>query len=111
MALRIWASFGSCAATKSGRFRNRLSGVQLVEQSLGVFQIERVEAFGEPAVDWSEQFASLLPLALGAPEARLPGPIFFLKTKLSDKPLVFADNALRVGSATPGLKRYIVGFL
>ena len=41
-----------------------------MEQSLGLFQIEYVEAFGEPAVDRSEQFASLLHLALVAPEAR-----------------------------------------
>ena len=31
---------------------------QLVEQRLGVFQIERVEAFGEPAVDRSEKIAA-----------------------------------------------------
>ena len=33
-------------------------------------QIERVEAFREPAIDRSEQFASLLPLPLIAPEPR-----------------------------------------
>jgi hypothetical protein len=32
-------------------FRNLLSDVQLVEESLRLLQIERVEAFGEPAVD------------------------------------------------------------
>jgi hypothetical protein len=37
---------------------------QLVEQSLRLLQIERVEAFGEPAVDRSEKLASLIPLAL-----------------------------------------------
>ena len=31
-----------------------MSGLQLVEQLLGLFQIERVEAFGELGVDWSE---------------------------------------------------------
>jgi len=31
-----------------------LSGVQLIEQHLGLFQIERVEAFGEPAIDRSQ---------------------------------------------------------
>jgi len=41
-------------------FRNSLSGVQLVEQGLGLLQIERVEAFGEPAIDRSEQFANPL---------------------------------------------------
>src|SRR5262245_46378417 len=43
---------------------------QLVEQRLCLFQIERIEAFSEPAVDWSQQFAGLLRLALIAPEAR-----------------------------------------
>ena len=53
---------------------------QLVEQRLRLLQIERVEAFGEPAVDRSKQFARLLHLALIAPEvseahgrAELPG--------------------------------------
>ena len=31
--------------------RNSVSGAQLVEERLGLLQIERVEAFGEPAVD------------------------------------------------------------
>jgi hypothetical protein len=35
-----------------------------------LLQIERVEALGEPAVDQSEQFASLLRFALVTPEAR-----------------------------------------
>ena len=43
---------------------------QLVKQRLGFFQIERVEAFGEPAVDWSEKIAGLVPLPLIAPEPR-----------------------------------------
>jgi hypothetical protein len=43
---------------------------QLIEQGLGLFQIERVEALGEPAVDRSENIASLLPLALVAPQPR-----------------------------------------
>jgi hypothetical protein len=34
-----------------GRFRKSLSGVQLVEQHLSLFQIERVETFGEATVD------------------------------------------------------------
>jgi hypothetical protein len=32
---------------------------QLVEQRLRFFQVERIEPFGEPAVDWSEQVARL----------------------------------------------------
>jgi hypothetical protein len=35
---------------------------------LGLFQIERVEAFGEQVVDRSEKLAGLIPLALIAPE-------------------------------------------
>ena len=38
-----------------------LSGVQFVEQRLGLFQIERVEAFGEPAIDRSEKIAGSRP--------------------------------------------------
>ena len=40
------------------------SGVQLIEQGLGLLQIERVEAFSEPAVDRSEKITSFIPLAL-----------------------------------------------
>ena len=43
---------------------------QIVEQCFRLLQIERVEAFGEPAVDRREQFASLLRLPLIAPEPR-----------------------------------------
>jgi hypothetical protein len=45
------------------------SGAQLVEQRLGLLQIQRIEPLREPAVDRSQQFASLLRLALVAPEA------------------------------------------
>jgi hypothetical protein len=51
-------------------FRNWLSGVQLIEQRLCLLQIARVEAFSEPAVNRSKQFASFLHLALVPPEAR-----------------------------------------
>ena len=43
------------------------SGVQLVEQRLGLLQIERVESLGEPAVDWREQSACFGAPALFAP--------------------------------------------
>jgi len=59
----------SCAATNSGH-QNSLSVVQLGEQRLGLLQIERVEAFGEPAVDRREQLASLLRLPLITPKPR-----------------------------------------
>jgi predicted ATPase len=45
--------------------------VQLVEQRLGLLQIERVEAFGEPAVDRSEQLEAI-DLGLG------PSALMFL---------------------------------
>ena len=44
--------------------------MQLVEQRLSLFQIERVEPFCEPAIDRSEEIASLIPLTLVAPEPR-----------------------------------------
>jgi hypothetical protein len=36
-----------------------LSGLQLIEQGLGLLQVKCVEAFSKPAVDRSEQFAGL----------------------------------------------------
>ena len=45
-----------------------VSGVQLIEQRLGLLQIERVEAFGEPAIHRREKLAGLIPLALIASE-------------------------------------------
>jgi hypothetical protein len=46
-----------------------LSGVQVIEQYLRLLKIERVKTFREPAVDRSEQFASLPRLVLVTPEA------------------------------------------
>ena len=43
---------------------------QLVEQGLGLFQVQRVKALGEPAVDRSEQIVGLLPFTLIALEPR-----------------------------------------
>ena len=48
----------------------QLSCGQLVEQNLGLFQVERVKPFGKPAVDRSEQITSFISLALIAPEPR-----------------------------------------
>ena len=53
-----------------GRFEIAWSAVQLIEQCLGLLQVTRVEAFGEPTIDRSEQLPSLLRLALFAPETR-----------------------------------------
>jgi hypothetical protein len=41
---------------------------RLVEQNLTLFQIERVEAFGEPAMERSEKIAGFRALALVAPQ-------------------------------------------
>ena len=46
---------------------------QLIKQRLGLFQIARVKAFGEPAVDRSEKIAGLVPLALIALIRLVPG--------------------------------------
>ena len=43
---------------------------KLTKQNLRVFQIERIEAFGEPAIDRSKKLASLIPFPLVAPEPR-----------------------------------------
>ena len=48
-------------------FRNWLSGVQLVEQGLSLLQVDRVEAFGEPAVDRREEITGFGAFALVAP--------------------------------------------
>ncbi len=39
---------------------------QLIEQRLGLFQIEHIEAFGEPAIAWSKQIQTLTPLCRGS---------------------------------------------
>jgi hypothetical protein len=44
---------------KVGKCRDCGSGIQLVDESLGLLQIERVEAVGEPAVNRSKQFVEL----------------------------------------------------
>src|SRR5262249_59454154 len=41
---------------------------QLLQQGLGLLQVERVEAFGEPAVYWREKIARFGPPALLAPQ-------------------------------------------
>ena len=43
--------------------------VEFDEQSLGLSQIGRVEALGEPPIDRREQSEGLRVLALGAPES------------------------------------------
>jgi hypothetical protein len=47
-----------------------LSRRQMVEQLLRLLQIARVETFRKPPVNRSQQFASLLHLALVAPKTR-----------------------------------------
>jgi hypothetical protein len=64
----LWA--GSALQKKPRRFWRRWSGVQLVEQGLGLFQIERVEAFGEPIVDRSQHGITLAAPPLFAQEHR-----------------------------------------
>ena len=58
--LSRWAIFGLMRCNKVGGHRNSFSGIQLVEQRLGLLQVERVEAFGEPAIDRSEKIAGLM---------------------------------------------------
>jgi hypothetical protein len=51
-------------------FLGTISCGQRVEQDLGLLQIARVEAFGEPIIDRSEKVACLAWLTLIAPEPR-----------------------------------------
>ena len=75
---------------------------QLVEQRLRFLQIKRVEAFGEPAVDRSKQFASLLRLALITPEAREAQDRYLATDfKTEDRRQVFAESVLRAGCEIP----------
>jgi hypothetical protein len=60
----------SALQKKPRRFWRRWSNVQLVEQGLGLFQIERVEAFGEPVVDRSQHGITLAAPSLFAQEHR-----------------------------------------
>ena len=52
------------------RFKDGFPLAEWCEQSLGLFQIKRIEVLCEPAVYRSEQITGLLPLALTAPEPR-----------------------------------------
>ena len=47
-------------------FRNGLSGVQLIEQRLRLFQIARVEPFSEPAKESRERLSRFVPFPLTA---------------------------------------------
>src|SRR5712692_7130040 len=49
--------------SSSGRGRR-----EFVEQALGLHEIGRIEAFGEPAIDLREQVGRLLALALALPQ-------------------------------------------
>ena len=51
-------------------WRGLVLGRQFFQQRLRLLQIARVKPFSEPAVNWREQFARLLRLALVTPEAR-----------------------------------------
>jgi len=66
---------------------------QLVEQGLGLLQVERVEALGEPPVDRGEKIVGLLPFALITPKpghahrrAQFPG-LCLLLTRDSQRTL------------------------
>jgi hypothetical protein len=57
---------GSSGTPAGDQYRLFESLPKLAEQGLGVFQIDRIEAFAEPLVDWQEKGASrmaLIPIA------------------------------------------------
>jgi hypothetical protein len=51
---RMGVRFDRGRSPASDSYLTKFGSYQLVQQSLGVFQHRRVEAFGEPAVDWHE---------------------------------------------------------
>jgi hypothetical protein len=88
----------------------RVSGRQLLQQGLRLLQIARVEAFSEPAVNRSKQFARLLRSALITPEpsqarrrAEFPG-LSLLVTRDSERALeiVMATSAPAHDAAAGG---------
>jgi hypothetical protein len=75
---------------------------QLLQQRLRLLQIERVEAFGEPAVDRSEQFAGRITHALITPESRHA-------YRRAQFPILLAADALwkEPGRNTPALSLHV----
>jgi hypothetical protein len=70
---------------------------QLLKQRLSLFQIERVEAFSEPAVDRSEKLASRIPLALLAPKpchGSLRRAQDFARYAIAKRGHIFQKNAI-----------------
>jgi len=57
----------------SEHFRPRTSPAQILKQRLGVFQVLRIEAFGEPAVDLGERCARLIAVSLRREQPREAG--------------------------------------
>lgn len=85
-----------------GRFETRMSGAQLIEQRLSFFQIERIEASGEPAVDQSEQIACLILLTLVASRHAHHWAQFSRLCLLPDtRPGMTRHNLLQLSGITP----------
>ena len=63
----------SQVASLAVRSVDALLRCQLIEQRLRLFQVERLEAFGEPVVDRCEQIVGFLALTLRLPQAREAG--------------------------------------
>src|SRR6266850_116266 len=61
---------GRTRSSSKRPFRNRLSDVQLLQQRLGLPQVERIKSFGEPAVDRRKKITGFAAPVLFAPEAR-----------------------------------------
>src|SRR5262249_9428376 len=113
---------------KNFAFRRNLanSRSQLIEQPLRLLQVARAETFGEPAVDRSEELASLLPLAVIAPEPRpthcgaqlvnlctsLLGLgereviVVFRRYRVASASLQFTAHAMQVGFDKPLFRRF-----
>jgi hypothetical protein len=77
----------------------RRSSGYLIEQRFCLFQIERVEAFGEPPVDWSKQFAGRIPLGPDRPRA---APCSLLRVTVTE-----TDSSAAVASEKDGIRRHV----
>src|SRR4029077_12705352 len=63
---RIWEH--DRPRNRNSRAPERPHAASSSRKAFGLFQVGRVEALGNPAIDWSERLAGLIPLALIAPE-------------------------------------------
>src|SRR4051812_36063060 len=68
LAVKNCSSYAASLKLMTGVSERRPRSCQLIEQRLGFLQVRCIEAFGEPAIDRTEQVVGLRAPALLAPE-------------------------------------------